>query len=138
MDVKYGKKLCNKYTPRWSSDTWKIKAINGSMITVESNGKQVTRNSIYFKKAPDGLYEDLSDFDVIPNVCVGQTKVVGRSDLVTDQLNLDNVVADGGANASQEEVVNLRRTGRDRKQVERFVAGPASGLIHREPKSSNK
>jgi hypothetical protein len=128
VDQNYGKKIVNKYSPRWSSQIWKVKLMNGSLVTVESNGKQLTRNSVFFKKVSDGLSKQIgNDSDLFDERLwysgreSGKSKAMGR-------MESNETVSDVGLTGEDNDASVPRRSTRSVRQVDRFVAGPASGL----------
>jgi hypothetical protein len=144
LDQTYGKRLVNKYVPRWSKEIWIVKSVKGSMITAESGDRSITRNAIHFKKAPSSMLSEESYDEVLP-IChsrsdSAETKAVGRAEH-TDLGGTSQSIVTSGSSGShdgdeQTRELGLRRSGRERNMVERFVAGPASGLINKVPKST--
>ena len=89
------------------------------VTTRDRNGKLMTRNCSLFKKAPPGINDD-GELEVLPR---GSTSAHGeavenRQAVVQEQTNVQDA----------QNVVERRFPTRTRRQVNRFVAGPASGL----------
>ena len=55
----HNKKVFNKIKSKAANEVFVIKAIKGSIITVFSGDREFTRNVYLFKKAPDGMENNI-------------------------------------------------------------------------------
>lgn len=66
MDQTHNKKVINKTLPKFSNVAWTVTGIKGSMITVCSGMKTLTRNASLFKRVSSKVGR-ASNLEVIPN-----------------------------------------------------------------------
>ena len=134
-----GKKLVNKNKTEFSKQVWTITAIKGSMITVEANNQSRTRNAYWFKLAPKDMNQnfELDEYDIVPNNR-NKNNIQERNENESEQRNEiqdENVFQENINNSiNNQQGQQLRRSARQRNQIERFEARPASGLINRRPR----
>jgi hypothetical protein len=102
------------------------------MITVFSGDREFTRNVYFFKKAPDGMENNVE----LPIEFFSYSN-----------SNNSNQIHDSNSNQNNHQIIEIdtnrpveattqqnRRSTRVSSPIERYVAEPASGLRNRQPK----
>ena len=134
LDQIKDKKISNKIKSRFADELWTVKQVKGSLITIESNGRELTRNCSFLKLAPDSMSQNVES-EVIPNSNWNQS--LNEEQIFPSQTQIEQREPEIVA---EQRVVNLtnqqpiRSSTRIRNPVNRFVAEPASGLINRNQK----
>ena len=125
INQRAGKKLNNKTKTKFSSQVWTIKNMKGSMLTVEANGQEKTRNAFWFKLAPENMGEEI-ELEVLPS-----DKDDSLVALPNHESNPEPHSCSGSVALLPTNEVAVRRSERQRNPIVRFEAGPASGLKSR-------
>jgi hypothetical protein len=131
----FGKKIFNKTDSLFEKSTYTIKRVNGTLIeAIDDNGRSLVRNAAFFKLDSRRRQEQEDEEECEPMTRsrseVDATEADANSnigDRVGEQLRVD---ATGEVNNERGETQEVpdgdalpRRSGRNRKAPERFVAG---------------
>ena len=134
LDQIKDKKISNKIKSRFADELWTVKQVKGSMITIESNDRELTRNCSFLKLAPDSMSQNVES-EVIPNSNWNQSlneEQIFPSPTQIEQREPEIVAEQRVVNLTNQQPI--RSSTRIRNPVNRFVAEPASGLINRNQK----